>query len=453
MKVSDIILMSRNLDSFSNLLPLFSLTTDAQVKKAQEDGYDAAMTFQQFLKEYDLSEEEGVHLYLSKSFGPMYYWDGGSLIVFPLHVYGGESILPRSYTLKEAIRTGIAGVKAHIEKCEYSFVVTALNDRMRMEYLTMLIDRDIPNPYESFCSIYQTCDYGCSALGHERMRKLLDNKPQAAVEQTKEKVSELSPVVTIFRGVGSKSASLDKTFSWSTKSQYAVFFATRMETENAKVYIAKVKREDIIEYFPDYESECWVFPENVFDVQSIDLYGPEWCKDIITTLSPDYWDALDNADESLLDILSDGIHGMQHAHNVLLFCLILANQYDLPYDDVEILIDAALYHDVGRTNDDVDEAHGAESVKLYKQQVGKNPFVCFLMEYHCKPDSLGYERIEDDPVLSKEKERAKQLYQIFKDADALDRFRLGNYELDITQLRTEEAKKMVLVAFMASRLE
>ena len=35
------------------------------------------------------------------------------------------------------------------------------------------------------------------------------------------------------------------------------------------------------------------------------------------------------------------------------------------------------------------------------------------------------------------------LYQIFKDADALDRFRLGPNALDAKYLRTEQAKKML----------
>ena len=38
------------------------------------------------------------------------------------------------------------------------------------------------------------------------------------------------------------------------------------------------------------------------------------------------------------------------------------------------------------------------------------------------------------------------LYNIFKDADGLDRVRLGLKELNISMLRTEEAKKLPLVA-------
>lgn len=40
-------------------------------------------------------------------------------------------------------------------------------------------------------------------------------------------------------------------------------------------------------------------------------------------------------------------------------------------------------------------------------------------------------------------ERCILLYQIFKDADALDRFRLGPDGLDVNMLRTEEAHKLI----------
>ena len=62
------------------------------------------------------------------------------------------------------------------------------------------------------------------------------------------------------------------------------------------------------------------------------------------------------------------------------------------------------------------------------------------MAYHDRDDELGLcvlqEKFLDDSD-------AVLLYQIFKDADALDRFRLGPDALDVKYLRTGEAKELV----------
>ncbi len=45
-----------------------------------------------------------------------------------------------------------------------------------------------------------------------------------------------------------------------------------------------------------------------------------------------------------------------------------------------------------------------------------------------------------------DRERVRSLYRIFKDADALDRFRIASDALDVRYLRTPESKEMVLQA-------
>lgn len=62
------------------------------------------------------------------------------------------------------------------------------------------------------------------------------------------------------------------------------------------------------------------------------------------------------------------------------------------------------------------------------------------MEYHDQDDALGVSAILDSEGLG---ERSVLLYQIFKDADALDRFRLGPDALDPGFLRTKEAPELV----------
>ncbi|MEH7391622.1 hypothetical protein V7149_00550 [Bacillus sp. JJ1503] len=64
----------------------------------------------------------------------------------------------------------------------------------------------------------------------------------------------------------------------------------------------------------------------------------------------------------------------------------------------------------------------------------------YITFYYDQDDSLGLSEINK---LSRLSERAIPLYQIFKDADALDRFRLGPDALDVNFLWTEEAHRLV----------
>lgn len=58
-----------------------------------------------------------------------------------------------------------------------------------------------------------------------------------------------------------------------------------------------------------------------------------------------------------------------------------------------------------------------------------------VMAFHDHDDALGEAALQghDKGVL---------LYHIFKDADALDRFRLGPFDLDINYLRTDAARAL-----------
>lgn len=62
----------------------------------------------------------------------------------------------------------------------------------------------------------------------------------------------------------------------------------------------------------------------------------------------------------------------------------------------------------------------------------------FIMMYHDREDSIGIDAIKKQEDFN---EKEILLYQIFKDADALDRFRLGENGLDIRYLRTDTAKE------------
>lgn len=120
-------------------------------------------------------------------------------------------------------------------------------------------------------------------------------------------------------------------------------------------------------------------------------------------------------------------HTKEHCSRVLLFCLLIAAKRRLPQKETDILCMAAVFHDSRRQDDWYDVGHGQRAADYYREYCTTHGLafeqVCYdIMYYHDRDDQVGIDAIagrnlkEQDGVL---------LYQIFKDADALDRFRLG----------------------------
>lgn len=74
--------------------------------------------------------------------------------------------------------------------------------------------------------------------------------------------------------------------------------------------------------------------------------------------------------------------------------------------------------------------------------------VSFLIEYHCLDDKLAEEYLKTTDTIRARK-RTWFLYQILKDADALDRVRFGIYDLDVNHLRLPISHKLVPLAVTA----
>lgn len=142
------------------------------------------------------------------------------------------------------------------------------------------------------------------------------------------------------------------------------------------------------------------------------------------------------------------IHAAGHCERVLLYALIIG--YDIFGDNLPVLTalaHAAVFHDTRRQDDYLDTGHGARAAVYYRQFCDDAPDIDFIpeaqlmMRYHDIDDKRGKIGIKRDFYGSLP--RMFKLYDIFKDADALDRWRLGNHGLDPKYLRTEQAKTML----------
>ncbi len=142
---------------------------------------------------------------------------------------------------------------------------------------------------------------------------------------------------------------------------------------------------------------------------------------------------------------TSSLHGVGHTQRVHIHAQRLASEHAWSEADTRLALRAALWHDIGRTNDDVDPSHGAASAlraarlglpaELPETDAG---IVLFAIHFHSLSDeeaeaaltSRARPRVPDDP------ERALGILWLLKDADALDRVRLAHWEAaDPKQLR------------------
>ncbi len=136
------------------------------------------------------------------------------------------------------------------------------------------------------------------------------------------------------------------------------------------------------------------------------------------------------------------LHTKEHCSRVLLFALLIGKNMKLTEEEMEVLCHAAVFHDSRRTDDWLDVGHGRRAAEYYKEFCENNelnfqPWTYCIMAYHDRDDQFGISAMETEIT-----GREILLYQIFKDADALDRFRLGSNGLDVKYLRTDPAKEL-----------
>lgn len=144
-------------------------------------------------------------------------------------------------------------------------------------------------------------------------------------------------------------------------------------------------------------------------------------------------------------------HTKAHCERVLLFALSIARARGASDADLETLSACAVFHDTRRLDDGLDVGHGARGAKNYADAMraaGKpvDERAAIIMAYHDRDDEESEAAIE--PRFGK---RGVELYRVFKDADGLDRFRLGPGALDEKFLRTPESKALVKTARALAR--
>lgn len=149
-----------------------------------------------------------------------------------------------------------------------------------------------------------------------------------------------------------------------------------------------------------------------------------------------------------LSDLNQGIHGINHLLRVLLFALLICESLKISSHHRNIVSIAALYHDIGRKNDDADLTHGLlswrKAQKYISEDFSKNDLniIKYIIENHCIPDEVALDNVKAYNISNKFE--AQILLNIVKDADSLDIMRLGVFEEKY--LRYEASIKLIPIA-------
>lgn len=376
MTVGDI-LVSINQASLDTMLPLTAVQTSADIERYYKEGYSIGITATEFAKKYPRLPVGKIYA-AHNMLAPLYYCEFDSTtvpIVLSLNIYGDKRLAVNSES-DEKFQQRVLGAAENISTGNAPFIrsyLFSLEDSLRVSVLSRYIELSNPDEdlYSLFLDLYRTSDFGFSALKEDDLQKVFAGKSQKQKQDTIKRLSSLPDTVTVYRGEGSKSTTYKKSFSWTTSYKAACFFACRIPSlENSRIITAHVSKCDIIEYFPnDEEKEVLVPPAAVKDRKVDTLYGINALTDEVQAFFPLYqryrsristlYDAYGRA--------NDEEHDAEHTLRVLFDALLLVQVQGIALTKKEShqLCDAILYHDIGRTNDDVDDSHGAKSRDIY----------------------------------------------------------------------------------------
>lgn len=129
------------------------------------------------------------------------------------------------------------------------------------------------------------------------------------------------------------------------------------------------------------------------------------------------------------------VHGFGHIERTMIHGAICAAAENLPSAETRLLLLMCSYHDTGRENDFLDAAHGARSAVKLEALTGLTgedlKEAMAGIEAHSVNDRLMDEIL--DKYAPKDRDRARLLAEMLKDADGLDRVRIN--DLNVKFLR------------------
>lgn len=145
------------------------------------------------------------------------------------------------------------------------------------------------------------------------------------------------------------------------------------------------------------------------------------------------------------------VHGEEHIIRVCIFAYYLAYLKKLPRNMIIDILEVAKYHDIGRINDKEDRDHGFRGAMLYGQyftnkKSEKNMYGAIITAHSMRDEEFDMVWQQWNNPIEK-LDYGKMIFNIIKDADALDRFRLNDCSLKTQFLHSKEALQLIRAAY------
>ena len=454
--VSDV-LLKNGTARLEDFYPLTEVRTASDKEKLLSQGYNPGYTVSEW--PYHLPADK---IYYSRHLIPStYYYDLDNRVIpiaLCLNIYGTERlpVIKDTSQFCKYILDFAASLQNPDKNKIFSYLFNQ-DDGIRSELLAEYIRRSAPSPdlYDLFLRLYTITDYRAGVYGTDLLQKLASGRSDEQIDRMNSVLADYPEELPIYRGEAESSTDYRQAFSWSLDINTAFFFACRHGDQNhARIIRARIHKKDIIALNLDSrEKEIIAVPGVPFEVTVERLIGP----DSPLVMPPRYLDEYRKGIEQIrrlykLHRKNGRGHGQVHSARVLFLALaiIQAGKIKLELRELTQLSTAIIFHDIGRKNDRMDDGHGKAGREVYEKNArsSADPAVCFLIEYHCLKDTLAEEYLKTTDMIRTRK-RTWLLYQILKDADALDRVRFGIYDLDVNQLRLPISHKLIPLAVAA----
>lgn len=143
--------------------------------------------------------------------------------------------------------------------------------------------------------------------------------------------------------------------------------------------------------------------------------------------------------ELFLSHMIDSYHGIAHTTRVLFGAFLLVNNMDVLHEEEkEAVYYAAIIHDLGKTSDREGPTHGESSAFLYTDKISE--YISDTSLSVKTLEAIKYHSVDDwsCPI----EVRNNKIWEILKDADALDRSRF-NRKCDRSYLRLDIFKRVI----------
>ena len=454
--VSDV-LLKNGTARLEDFYPLTKVKTASDKEKLLSQGYNPGYTVSEW--PYAIPVDK---IYYSKHLIPStYYYDPDNEaipIALCLNIYGTERIpiIPDPGQFCKYILDFAASLQNPDKDKIFSYLFNQ-DDGIRSQLLAEYIRRSAPSPdlYDLFLMLYTITDYSASVYGTDLLQKLAFCRSDEQIQKINHALADYPEELTVYRGEAEGSTNYRQAISWSLDINTAFFFACRYGDQNhARIVHGKIHREDVLALNLDSrEKEILAIPGTPYDITTERLIGPDSPLVMPFRHLDEYRKGVEQI-QRLYKLHQRGGtgHGKLHTARVLFLALAVIQAGKIRMSRVELsqLSNAIVFHDIGRKHDDVDNSHGKASREIYERSMGRSsdPAVSFLIEYHCLDDKLAEEYLKSTDTI-RAKKRTWLLYQILKDADALDRVRFGIYDLDVNQLRLPISHKLVPLAVTA----